>query len=962
MKRMIGMKRIPWVPRVVLCAALASTAAPLVAQQRPAKKPAPPAAATSVAALLRDTSRALPVDPAVRTGVLSNGMRYFIRKNARPKARAELRLVVNAGSVLEDDDQRGLAHFVEHMAFNGTRRFAKSEIVDFIERSGMRFGADLNAYTSFDETVYQLQIPTDSAHLVRTAFQILQDWASGITFDSAEVEKERGVVIEEWRLGRGADGRVRDKQFPVLFRGSRYAERLPIGEKPILEHFPRAALLRFYREWYRPELMTVIAVGDFDPARVEALVRSTLGQVPRRTAGRPRTLFPVPDHDSTYIALTTDPELTSSEVSVYYKQPARTIRTVGAYRRSLVEQLYGDMLNYRLDEIRQKPDAPFVGAYSGQGSFVRTKEVYLLGAMVKPGGITRGLDAVLREAKRVALHGFTAAELARAKATVLRAWEQAYAEREKSESGQYAERYAWHVLQGGPIPGVATEYRLVEGLLPGIRLEETNALARAWITDRSRVILATAPAADSATAPAVAQLRETMASAWGADVAAYADTVSDAPLVAAPPAPGRIVSAARDSVLGTTTWTLSNGVRVILKPTDFKADEVQFTAYGPGGTSNAPDSLALAADFSAEAVNVGGAGPYDAITLRKKLAGKVAGVIPWVAPTQEGVDGSASPRDLATMFQLVWLYATQPRRDSSAFLAAKQGMRAMLANRDLSPDTPFYDTLSVVMAQHHPRVRPLTAARVDSVRLDDAMRFYQERFADMDDFTFVIVGSFAVDSIRPLVEQWLATLPATPRQDRWRDLGIRPPTGQVERTVRKGIEPKARTLLAFTGPFEFTPANRVAMNALAEVLTITLRERLREALGGTYGVNVSGSPSRIPVPSYSFYVSFSSAPDQVEPLVQAARAEIDALRARGARLADVQKVQETMLRERETGLRENSWWLRRLAAYDQYGEELRGVLAGDRYARALTPEMIREAARKWLSGENVVRLTLLPEK
>ncbi|MHB0949298.1 MAG: M16 family metallopeptidase [Gemmatimonadaceae bacterium] len=960
------MKRIRLVPGVVVCAGLALSPASSGSQQPATKEPAarPPAAAgaVSVAALLKDTSRALPVDPAVRTGVLPNGMRYFIRKNARPKARAELRLVVNAGSVLEDDDQRGLAHFVEHMAFNGTRRFAKSEIVDVIERSGMRFGADLNAYTSFDETVYQLQIPTDSAHLVRTAFQILQDWAGGITFDSAEVEKERGVVIEEWRLGRGADGRVRDKQFPVLFRGSRYAERLPIGEKATLEHFPRAALLRFYRDWYRPELMTVIAVGDFDPSRIEAMVRATLGQVPARAGGRARTLFPVPDHDSTYIALTTDPELTSSEVSVYYKQPARTIRTVGEYRRSLVEQLYGDMLNYRLDEMRQKPDAPFVGAYSGQGSFVRTKEVYLLGAMVKPGGITRGLDAVLREAKRVAQHGFTAAELARAKANVLRGWEQMYAEREKSESAQFAERYAWHVLQGGPIPGVATEYRLVEGLLPGIRLEETNALAREWITDRSRVILASAPAADSTTVPSVAQLRETMIGAWQADVAAYADTVSDAPLVSVPPAQGRIVSSVRDSVLGTTTWRLSNGVRVILKPTDFKADEVQFTAYGPGGTTNAPDSLALAADFSAEAVNVGGAGPYDAITLRKKLAGKVAGATPWVAPTQEGIDGSASPKDLETMFQLVWLYATQPRRDSSAFLAAKQGMRAMLANRDRSPETPFYDTLRVVMAQHHPRVRPLTAARVDSVRLDDAMRFYEERFADMDDFTFVIVGSFTPDSIRPLVEQWLATLPATPRTDSWRDLGIRPPTGQVARTVRKGIEPKARTLLAFTGPFEFTPANRVAMNALAEVLTITLRERLREALGGTYGVSVSGSPSRIPVPSYSFYISFSSAPGQVEPLVQAVRAEIDSLRLRGARVADLQKVQETMLRERETGLRENSWWLRRLAAYDQYGEDLRGVLAGDRYARALTPETIGEAARRWLSGENVVRLTLLPEK
>jgi zinc protease len=897
----------------------------------------------------------------VTIGTLPNGLRYYVRENPKPENRADLRLVVNAGSVLEDDDQRGLAHFVEHMAFNGTKNFEKQEIVNFLERTGMRFGADLNAHTGFDETVYELQIPTDSARLMARAFDILEDWAHNITFDTAEVRKERGVVVEEWRRGQGAGSRISNKQLPVLFRGSRYAERLPIGQVSTIENADAARLKRFYADWYRPDLMAVVAVGDFEKDSVVALITRHFASIPARPDARPRTVFPVPDHDSTLVAVATDPEATGSNVQLIYKQPVREGNTVGAYRRAIVEGLYNGMLNDRLYEITQKPDAPFLGAGSGQGRFIRSKEIYSLGAQVQDGGIARGLEALLTEAERVDRHGFTATELERAKQDYLRALEQAYAEREKTNSSRYAGEYADHYLDGEPIPGIAAEYELARALVPGITLAEVNRLGRAWITDENRVILASAPQKPGVPVPSDSALLAVFGQVENAQVAAYADMVSSAPLLAELPRGSKVVAETVYKELGTREWTLANGVRVILKPTDFKADEVLFTAYSPGGSSLAPDSNYLSAALATQVVALGGAGQFDAIELQKKLAGKAVRVSPFIGGQQEGISGSASPKDLETMFQLAYLYFTAPRRDSTAFLAFKENAKAALANRGASPQAAFQDTLQVTLAQHHRRARPITSAVVDEVELDEALEFYKNRFADASDFTFVFVGNFTPDSIKPLVERYLGALPSTKRRETWRDVGIVPPKGVVERVVKKGIEPKSQTQLVFTGPFEYTPQNRQAIRSLADVLDIKLREELREELGGTYSVGVGASPSRIPRPEYSFTVNFGSAPERVEQLTQAVFAQIDSLKARGPSPADLAKVKEIQLRGRETSLEQNGFWLSQLAAYDQIGEDPRGILTSDQLVRQLTAEQVRDAARRYLNTQNYVRVTLHPE-
>ncbi len=938
--------------RTLLGLALAAGVAPLTLEAQGAS----PAVARA------DTASQLPVDPNIVTGRLPNGLRYLIRKNSRPEKRAELRLAVNAGSVLEGNDQRGLAHFVEHMAFNGTRRFEKQELVNFIERIGMRFGAHLNAYTSFDETVYMLRVPTDKPAVVDTAFQILEDWAHAVVFDSAEVEKERGVVIEEWRAGLGAEERIREKHFPVLFRGSRYAERLPIGDRRTLETFDHASLKRFYRDWYRPDLMAVIAVGDFDPKAIEAQIRRQFTSLapPARVPERPT--FAVPDHDSTYFAIATDREATQSAVTVIYKQPVRGQRSLGSYRQGLVEALYNDMLNDRLNELTQKPEAPFIGAGSSQGRFIRSKEVYVLGAAVKDGGMARGLEAVLTEAERVDRHGFTATELERAKQDLLRGYEQAYAEREKSESDGYADEYVQHFLEGDPIPGIANEYELAKRFLPTIQLAEVNRLAREWITDRSRVVLASAPQKEGVRVATEGELRRVLDRVRGQEVAAYADSVGAGALVATEPTSGRIVAERVDSVLGTREWTLSNGVRVILKPTDFKADQILINAFSPGGTSLVPDSAYWGVAFASHLIELGGVGTFDAIALEKKLAGKAASVSPYISAEYEGFSGNASPKDVETLFQLIHLYLTAPRRDSLAVLAFKQNATASLAHRSADPEAAFADTLSAIMSQHHPRVRPITPELIEGLDLDRSLAFYRDRFADASDFTVVIVGTFRPDSLRPLVERYIASLPNRGRRESWRDVGVRPPSSVVTREVRRGIEPKSQTQIVFTGEFEYTPENRLALRALADVLEIKLRERLREALGGTYGANVYASPMRIPRPAYGLTVSFGSAPERFAELEQAVFAEIDSLKASGPSAADLAKVKEIYLRQHETDLKQNGWWIGQLAAYAQNGESPHTLLSYPSRVRALTVDQVREAARRWLNKGRYVRVTLLPEK
>ena len=949
---MVGMnnpRRSLPVALAVLLALVLAAAPPLAAQAAPQDGP-------------YALDQKIPVDPRITVGRLANGLRYWIRENREPANRAELRLVVNAGSVLEEEDQRGLAHVVEHLAFNGSTHFPKQKLVDFMQSIGMRFGPDLNAFTGFDETIYLLKVPTDSPEVMAQAFLILEDWAHGLTFDPAAVEKERGVIVEEWRLDQGAEARMRDAQLPVLLRGSRYAERLPIGRKEVVETFPHEALKRFYRTWYRPDLMAVVAVGDFDAVRVEELVRRHFGAIPVPPGAAPRPSYPVPDHDDTLFAVVTDKEASESVVSVYHKLPVADESTVGAYRRMLVERLFNDMLNDRLAEIAQRPGAPFLGAVSSRGRFVGSKDAYVLTALVADGGLAEGLRALYAEGERVARFGFTATELERRKSESLRYFERAFAERGSEDSGDLAEEFTRAFLEGEPTPGIKFEYDLHVQLLPGIGLEEANALAREWMTPRNRVIVVNAPDKPGVPVPTEAELRAVLEDVANRELSAYEDATNDAPLLPVAPEPGEIVAERALEAVGAVEWTLSNGARVVLKPTDFKEDEILFQATSPGGVSLAEDPDLVPANTADQVVAAGGLGEFSAVGLQKKLAGKAAFVRPTIGELEEGLAGSASPKDAEVLFELIHLAFTAPRADPAVFEVLKSQLKTFLENRAQSPETVFSDTLRTTMQRDQPRFRPMTVDEIPRMDLAKSMAFYRDRFADAGDFTFVFVGRLDLEALRPLVRRYLASLPALGRKEAWKDWRVPPPEGVVERTVEKGVEPKSLTAVVFSGPFRNDPANRVAIRAVAQVLETRLRKLLRETLSGTYDVAVGPYYSMIPRQEYRLTIDLGADPARMEELSAAVFREIARLRKKGPTAREVAEVRLAEERDHETDSRQNGWWLGQMVERLRNGEDPAGIARVAESFRLLTKASVKAAARAYLDTTRYVQVTLYPEK
>jgi zinc protease len=907
-------------------------------------------------------TQTIPVDPQITVATLPNGLRYYIRANKMPEKRAELRLVVNVGSIVEDDDQQGLAHFVEHMAFNGTKNFPKLAIVSFMESIGMRFGPSVNAFTSFDETVYMLQVPTDKPEVIDKALLVLEDWAHNVSFDTAEIDKERGVVIEEWRLGQGAASRMRDKQFPVLLKGSRYAERLPIGKKEILDTFKPEQVKRFYADWYRPDLMAVIAVGDFDKAAMETMIRAHFAPIPKPATPRPRPAHGVPDQPGTRYTIATDKEMPQTTVSVYSMLPSRNQATVGAYRQQILEGLFSGMLSERFAEMAQKPDAPFLAAGAGRGLFVKTREASTLTALVKENAIDRGLEALFVEAERVVRFGFTETELDRQKRNVLRRFEQLLAEKDTHQSATLAAEYGRNFTTNEPIPGIAYEFDLQQRFLPQITLGEVNSLAKEWAPDGNRVVVVSGPDKPGLTMPDEARLAAVMAGAASKPLTAYVDSVGAAPLLSPMPTAGTIAKTTTRADLGITEWVLSNGVTVVLKPTTFKEDEVVFRAVSPGGTSLASDADYVSATTAAALIGASGLGPFNATDLGKTLAGKAADVNASIGETDESLNGSASPKDLETLFQLIHLTFTQPRADPALFSIMTTQTKIALANQRALPDFAFAEARNDALTKGHLRRRIPTPEMIDAMNLDTSLAFYKSRFADASDFTFIFVGTFTVEGIKPLIERYVASLPSLSRKETWKDIGVRPPTGVVERNVEKGVEPKSRTSLVFTGPFQYEPARRITIRAMATALETRLREVLREDLGGTYSVSVSAGYSKIPSAEYSVSIDFGSAPDRTDGLIKRVFEEIETFKANGPTEQQVSDVKTGMLREYETNLRSNDYLATQMMFKYQYGEDVKGVFIANELFNALTATAIRDAAKQYLNTGNYVKITLMPEK
>lgn len=904
----------------------------------------------------------LAIDPAVTYGKFDNGLTYYIMVNKKPEKRAELRLAVKTGSVMEDDDQLGLAHFCEHMAFNGTRSFPKNEIINLLEKEGVRLGPDVNAYTSFDETVYMLQIPTDSAQLVDKAFTILEEWASAVTYDEKEIDKERGVVVEEWRLGRGASMRVMDKHLPKLLYDSRYAKRFVIGKKEVIEGAPYETVRRFFRDWYRPELMAVVAVGDFDKTAMEKLIRDHFAKLTNRKPARERTKYPVPDHAQPLASVATDKELPAASLQLIFKREPQSDRTAADYRRGILGQVYDGMFNKRLQERLQKPNPPFIFGGGNDGRWLGNTQAYTLFAQAKENSMLDGLDFLLTEANRVKQYGYTATELDRQKSDQLRWIERLYKERDKTESRNYADEYVRNFLQGEPIPGIEAEYNLNKQFLPDITLDEVNKLAGIRMGTNNRVVTVSLPEKEGVKVPTESEVLAVLSNAGTKKTEAYVDNVSTKPLIPVLPSPGKVVSERKVESLGLTEWKLSNGAVVVLKPTDFKNDEILFSAYSNGGTSLSTDADFLSASMSSQLVSMCGVGEFDAIALRKMMSGKVVSVNPMVSGLSEGFTGSVSPQDFETLFQLTYLYATAPRKDTSAYGAFMSRMRASLQSRSAMPEAVFSDSVSVTLTQHHFRARPITPVLLDEVNLDRAFTFYKDRFADASDFTYFFVGSFTVEKIRPLVEQYLASLPAINRKESWRDVGISPPNGVVNKEVYRGIEPKSSVVITFTGPFAWSTQTKYDFYSLIELVNIKLREVIREEKSGTYGIRANGSPSLYPRQEFSVSISWGCDPTRVDELVKTVMEQLDSLKIVKPSQVYVEKVKEIQRRNQEVNLKENRFWLSNFRLAYANGENPEEILDYDKRVDKLTADAIQNAAKKYFDAKNVVKIVLFPEK
>ena len=877
-----------------------------------------------------DLQEKLPIDPQVKIGTLPNGLSYYIRKNEKPENKVELRLVVNAGSILEDEDQRGLAHFTEHMAFNGSKNFKKNDIISFLQSIGVEFGADLNAYTSFDETVYILPIPTEKKDNVEKAFQILEDWASTVAFEDAEIDKERGIVLEESRIGKGASDRMEKITYPKIFAGSRYADRLPIGQDEILKNFKYEAIRRFYKDWYRPDLMAVVVVGDIDPAEAEQYIRKHFTGLKNPAKPRPRTYAEVPPRQQSEGVVATDKEATNPILQIYYSNvKVKEETTLGDFRNLVLRRLMTSMLSQRLQELTQQSNPPFIFGGSSLGGFVRGYEGYSSFALLSKGGPEPAIAAIIQENERARKFGFTEPEIDRTKKMMMKSIERAYNERDKTESAALVQEYISHYLEKEPIPGIENEFKYYQAFLEQIKLEEVNQFAARIIpqANADKLIVYTGPEKVDFQTPTNEGLVAMVEHAAKADIKPFEEKAIATALMEKIPAPGNIAGEKINKELGLTELSFANGVRVILKPTDFKNDQVVMSSSRFGGQYLFDPKDRYSAEYASAVISQMGAGQFSPVDLRKVLAGKTASVAPRISPTSEAINGQCSAADVEAMLQLTYLYFTQPRLDPDLFNSFVTRQQALYQNMTLDPQFAFQDSLFHILYKEHPWAPRIPKAETFSlIDAEKALNVYKERFGNANGFTFVLVGKFDVNTIKPLLATYLGSLPSNPEKSTYKDVGLRPAKGPIRREINKGTEAKSFIRLFWNGETKYSPEEQFKLQALAELMNIKITETLREDLSGIYGGGMYGSLNKYPYESYSAGMSFPCGPENVDKLITAALGEIEKIRKDGPSADDLNKVKETWKQQYLVNIKDNNYWARQLMQSVELGSDPATIL------------------------------------
>ncbi len=905
----------------------------------------------------------MPIDPAIRVGTLPNGIRYYIKYNKKPEKRAELFLAVNAGAICEDPDQNGLAHFCEHMAFNGTKNFPKQDLVNFLESIGVKFGPDLNAYTSWDQTVYMLQIPTDIEEQFLKGFQVLEDWAHNVTYDNEEVDKERGVVIEEWRLGRGADERVERQHYKKTFYNSKYAEHDVIGDTGILRNASYEVIKRFYNDWYRPDLMAIIAVGDFDMNQVEKLIKERFGNIPKKENPRKREEFEIPPHREVFVSIAKDKELSFPRVEIYFKDKMEPLGSFYSYRESIKSDLFSTMLQYRLNEYLRKENPPFkFFSYAAKTPLGRKNSAFIMFAGARGDGINLCVETLLTEGFRVLQHGFTPTEFERAKKETLRQYEKAFQEKDKTESRRYAFEYVRNFLTNEPIPGIEYELEIVKKWLPEITLDEINQLAGKFIKKENTVIAISLPDRSDVVVPKEEEILQLFATLSNKALDKYVDKAPTSPLFTKQVKEGTIVSEKYIKELGIYEWTLSNGAKVALKPTDFKNDEILFQAFSWGGHSLVPDSDFVTSLAATSIISRSGLGSFNQDQLEKYLADKIVSVSPSISDYSEGFRGNSSVKDMQTLFEMIHLYFTSPRVDKEAFNSYKTQLLSNIIDSQNDPEDIFWDSISYIQWNRHFRRKPWTKEMVESIDMSKTYDIFTQRYSNASDFVFLFIGNFTPEDIKPFITKYIASLPSEKATERWKDVGIRYISGKQANEVRKGIEQKSYVYMSLSGPFDWSFRERFLYTAMTNLLRIRLREVLREDKSGVYGVGVWGNPWNIPTNYYSFNIYFGCDPHRVDELIQSA---LDIVKDVVEKKQDDKyliKVKETFRRELEVNLKENKYWLERMYNYYYYNDPADMIEQTKKMIEELTLDDIHKMAQKYLKFNNFAKFVLYPEE
>ena len=864
----------------------------------------------------------LPVDPKVRTGKLDNGLTYYIRHNELPKGRADFYIAQKVGSILEEEQQRGLAHFLEHMAFNGTENYPGKALLNYLESIGVKFGENINAGTGFDETVYFLSnVPVSRDGIIDSALLVLHDWSSFITLADEEIDKERGVIHEEWRSRNIAQMRVYEQLFPKIYEGSQYAYRFPIGTMEVVDNFKYQVLKDYYKKWYRPDLQGIIIVGDIDMDKVEAKIKKMFADIPTPINPAERIYYEVADNEKPIVAFATDSELPYTSVMLFYKHdplPKEYKNTPVFFGQKFISDIASAMINQRLEELIQKPNPPFNYAYEYDGDFfvAKTKDAWMSFVVTKEGGVEEALNAIIIENERAKKFGFTASEYERAKADFLKRIESLYDNRETQKNETYSQEYVQNFIDGEPIPGIEMEYMIYNQMAPMVPLSAVNQFIAETISEDNFVITITGPEKEGLVYPSEETILKIIQKAKATEITAYVDTVSDEPLITQQPKEGSIKSEKKLPDLDVTEWTLSNGVKVILKPTKFKEDEVLMDGFSWGGTSALNIADAATIQVLDDLYTVGGVGNFSAVDLPKMLAGKKVSVTPSSGRLLDRITGSCSPKDLETMFQLVYLYFTQPRSDKEAYQSFYSRQKNMLEAQEAHPLVTFQDSVSAVLYNNFPTAMRMKASDMDKVDYDKAMKIYKDKFGSIENFTFTFVGNFDMKTIRPYIQRYLGSIPAGKQKKSWKDDGLKiPKTNVVCRYDKKMETPTTTVLLLYSGDMKYTLENKIMMGAMADILDIVYTEKIREDEGGTYGVRVRGQLAKYPTETFTCQIFFQTNREVHEKLIGIAKNEVKELAVNGPREKDVNKVKENLLKKYAENLEENQYWQ---GMYSQY--------------------------------------------